>query len=67
MRSVSLAAVASATRDSVCAAIDELEALKSQIEAQTGKKISEDVSPLLLAYITNVQNYMLLVTGVGEC
>ena len=61
------AAVAATTRENVCAAVNILDALKNQIEAQTGKKVSEDAAPVLLEFVTNVQNYMLWATGVGSC
>jgi hypothetical protein len=61
------AAVAAHTRDNVCAAVNILGALKNQIQAQTGKKVSADAAPLLLNFTTNVQNYMLIMTGVGSC
>jgi len=61
------AAVAAHTRDNVCAAVNILGALKNQIQAQTGKKVSEDAAALLLPFITNVQNYMLIMTGVNTC
>ena len=59
-----LAVAASATRDSVCAAVNQLDALKNQIATQTVNKVSEDAAPLLLAYISNVQNYMLFVSRI---
>ncbi len=61
------AAARVATRDNVCAAVNMLDALKRQIEAQTGKKISEAAAPVLLEFITNAQTYMLVMTGVGAC
>ena len=61
------AALASLDRDNVCAAINELNALKNQIEAQTGKKVSEDAAAELLQYITNVQTFLVLASGVGSC
>ena len=48
------AATRSAGRDSICAAVNELEAFKNQIAAQRGKKVSEQAAVLLLAYANNV-------------
>jgi hypothetical protein len=61
------AAIAAHTRENVCAAVNVLGALRNQIQAQTGKKVSEDAAALLLPFITNVQNYMLIMTGVNTC
>lgn len=61
------AAAAAATRDNVCAAVNVLDALKNQVEAQTGKKISEEAAAVLLEFISSVQGYMLIVTGVDSC
>ena len=61
------AALASLDRDKVCTAINELNALKNQIEAQTGEKVSEDTSTVLLQYITNVQTFLVIASGVGSC
>jgi len=61
------AAVAASTREKICAAVNELGALKNQLEAQRGKKVSEEAAGLLLPFITNVQNYMMIATGVSSC
>lgn len=58
------AALASLDRDKVCTAINQLNALKHAIEAQAGKKVSEDASHDLLPYITNVQ---IAVRGSTRC
>lgn len=61
------AAIASTTRDNVCAAVNQLDALQNQLEAQTGKKVSEDAAALLLPFIDNVQAYMMIATGIDSC
>jgi len=61
------AAVAAHTRENICAAVNVLGALKNQVEAQRGKKVSEEAAALLLPYITNVQNYILIANGVNSC
>ena len=61
------AAVAARTRENICAAVNVLGALKNQVEAQRGKKVSEEAAALLFPFITNVQNYMLIATGVNSC
>ncbi|MCH8993415.1 MAG: hypothetical protein IH959_00400 [Chloroflexi bacterium] len=50
----------------MCAAVNQLDALKNQIATQ-GNKVSEDAAPLLLAYISNVQNHMLFVSRIVSC
>jgi len=44
----------SSDKDNLCAAINQLEALKAHIAAQRGKKISEQASALLLGYADNL-------------
>ena len=61
------AAVAAHTRENICAAVGVLGALKNQVEAQRGKKVSEEAAGLLLPFITNVQNYIMIMTGVNTC
>jgi hypothetical protein len=51
----------------VCTAVNQLDALKNQIEAQTGKEISEDAAPELLQYITNVQTFLVIASGTISC
>jgi len=61
------AAIKSSTRDNVCAAVNQLGALKNQIQAQRGKKVSEQAATLLIPFITNVQRYMMVATGANSC
>ena len=60
------AAMRSYTSSNVCAAVHELGALKNQIIAQTGKKVSQEAAAQLLPYITNVQNF-LMYTSATVC
>jgi hypothetical protein len=60
-------AAASLDHAPVCTAINKLNALKEQIEAQTGKKVAADAAPELLQYITNVQTFLVIASGVGSC
>jgi len=53
------AAMASFTSANVCAAVNELNALKQQIAAQTDKKISAEAAAELLPYITSVQSFLM--------
>jgi hypothetical protein len=47
-------AESSASRDSICSAINELDALKQQVAAQLGKKISIEAATLVTAYADSV-------------
>jgi hypothetical protein len=58
------AATASSTAENICAAVNQLDALANQVEAQTGKKISAEASALLLSYIANVQAGLQSGSGV---
>ena len=44
----------SASKDNICAAVYKLEAFQNQIDAQRGKKISDDAADLLIAYANNL-------------
>jgi hypothetical protein len=44
----------SADKDKICAGVNQLGAFKSQIEAQRGKKISDEAATLLINYTGNV-------------
>jgi len=59
-------AQASADRTSVCAAINELEAFKNQVAAQTGKKISADAAMLVSVYVDSVIAVQLAQLPVGS-
>ena len=61
------AALAPLDQDLVCAAINQLNALKAHIGGLPDKKVSEDVSSDLLQYITNVQTFLVITSGVNRC
>ena len=44
----------SSTKENICAAVNELEAFKNQVNAQRGKKISDPAADLLTQYANNV-------------
>lgn len=48
-------------KDNVCAMVNQLEAFKSQVAAQTGKKISAEASGDVTAYADNVIAFVMLV------
>lgn len=56
----------SATKDNICTAINQLEAFKNQIEAQRGKKISDEAADLLIAYADNSITQLLSQLSEGE-
>jgi len=45
---------ASADKENICAAVNQLDALKNQIEAQRGKKMSDEAATLLVNYADNL-------------
>ena len=47
-------AIKQSTKDNICTAINVLGAFKNEINAQTGKKISEDAATLLINYADNL-------------
>lgn len=47
----------SESKDNICAAINQLEAFKSQIEAQRGKKISNQVADNIITYTNSIISY----------
>ena len=56
----------SAGKENVCAAINELEAFKSQVDAQTGKKISAEAATQVKDYADSVALYLLSQLPSGE-
>jgi hypothetical protein len=44
----------SATKDNICAAVNQLEAFKNQVNAQRGNKISDEAADLMLEYADNI-------------
>ncbi|NOQ93713.1 MAG: CSLREA domain-containing protein [Methylophaga sp.] len=61
-------AISSSDRDNICTAINQLETLINQINAQTGKKISEAAAALLIAYTENlILNFENGLTSEENC
>ena len=60
------AAARQARRGNICAAVRTLTALQNQIEAQRGKKISEETADLLTAYVENLIGQLLDELPEGE-
>jgi hypothetical protein len=57
----------SGTKENICAAVNQLEAFKNQVEAQKGKeKISGDAAALLIGYADNVIANLLSNLPPGE-
>ena len=56
----------STTKDNICAAVDQLEAFKSQVQAQNGKKISVEAAALLLNYTDNIISQLVSQLPEGE-
>ena len=59
-------ALGSADRENICAAVGQLRAFKNQIEAQRGKKVSEDAADLLIQYVDNLIAQLLDQLAPGE-
>ncbi len=59
-------AQASSSKENICAAVNELGALKNQIAAQRGKKISDAAAALLTEYANNIIAKLLAQLPVGE-
>jgi hypothetical protein len=59
-------AATSASKENVCAGVNQLEAFQNQIEAQTGKKVSAEAAAELIAYAENVIEWLLGALPAGE-
>jgi hypothetical protein len=46
-------------KDNICAAVNQLEALKNQTNAQRGRKISDEAANLIIEYINNIIEQLL--------
>jgi hypothetical protein len=57
---------ASSDRENICAAVNQLEAFKNQIEAQRDHKISDEAADLLIAYADNLVTQRLSELAPGE-
>jgi hypothetical protein len=56
----------STDKDKICTAINQLEAFKSHVDAQTGKKISIEAALMLINYADNIINNLLANLPEGE-
>nr|ABE69174.1 cell surface protein [uncultured bacterium pFosLip] len=56
----------SASKDNICAAINKLDALKNQVDAQRGNKISDEAANLVIAYTNNLITQLLNQLPEGE-
>jgi len=56
----------SADKDNICAAINQLEAFKNQVNAQRGNKISDEAADEISAYADSVIAYLLSQLPSGE-
>jgi hypothetical protein len=59
-------ALKSVDKENICAAVNKIEALINEINAQRGKKISDDVADDILAYINSVIAYFQSQLLAGE-
>ena len=60
-------AARAAARGSVCAAVNQLQALQREIRAQRGKEIPAETADLLLAYAQNLIDRLLNTVAGMEC
>lgn len=56
----------SADKENICVVVNQLEALMNQVNAQRGKKISEDAADQVIAYAQSVINWYLDQLPEGE-
>jgi beta propeller repeat protein len=56
----------SATKDNICAAVNQLEAFKNQIEAKRGNSLSVEVADELIDYANNIISQLLVKLPEGE-
>ena len=56
----------SANKDNICAAINQLESLENQVNAQRGNKISGEAADEIIAYTDSVIAYLLSQLASGE-
>jgi hypothetical protein len=56
----------SATKDNICAAVNQLQALINQIDAQRGKKITDEAADAVIAYTQSVIDWYLDQLAEGE-
>ena len=56
----------SADKESICAAVNKLEALMNEVNAQRGKKISDEATDKVIAYTESVIAYLQSQLSLGE-
>jgi hypothetical protein len=56
----------SADKENICTAINKLEALKNEVNAQRGKKISDEAADEVIAYADSVIAYLLSQLPEGD-
>jgi hypothetical protein len=56
----------SATKDNICAAVNQLEAFKNQIEAKRGNPLSDEVADMIIHYADNIISQLLAKLPAGE-
>ena len=56
----------SADKENICAAVNQLEALINQVNAQRGKKISDDAADQVITYAQSVIDWYLNQLPEGE-
>jgi hypothetical protein len=55
-----------ASKENICAAVHKLEALKNEVNAQTGNKISPEAAVLIINYANNLITQLLDLLPVGD-
>jgi hypothetical protein len=53
-------------KENICAAVNKLEALKNEVNAQTGKKIAEEAAVEVIAYADSIINWLLFQLPSGD-
>ena len=56
----------SLTKDNICAAVNQYEALINQVNAQRGNKISDEAADEVVAYANSIIAYLLSQLPAGE-
>ncbi len=56
----------SADKENICAAVNQLEALKNQVDAQRGNKIADEAADLVNTYADNIITQLLDQLPLGE-
>ena len=56
----------SATKDNICAAVNQFGALKNQMNAQRGNKISDEAADEIIAYTDSVTLYLVSQLPAGQ-